>query len=150
LHSEWNDAGAHVTFIYAAPASTSAAPTLVGGLQTGNPPPGGDPTRPTLTGHVASGGSLAGIIVELDYDGDDVTDQTTTTDANGNFSVQPQTLDFSSAASVKVKVSQVDPTTHHVITLGWPENPEEVSYVANSTTEVSDAAQTRNDAVNNA
>src|SRR5262249_57384574 len=53
-----------------------------------------------------------------------------------------------SAATVKVKLSQVDPVTHQVTTAGWAQ--QQLAYQAVTTASVPTAAQTRNDAVNGA
>src|SRR5207244_12550607 len=100
-------------------------------------------------GRVTSQTSLQGVTVEFYFGNHTTPDQTTTTDENGHFAIQPAGLDFGSGEQVTVKLSQADPVTHQVGTTAAATQSIDFQPITPDTTP-STAASTRNGAVNTA
>ena len=83
---------------------------------------GGKPvaTDPTLTGqiHVQDNDALEGVTIELDFTGDGVVDQFTTTDVLGNFSITPEGLSYG-LDTIYVRTRKSNELTHQVFVSDW-------------------------------
>lgn len=106
-----------VSFTLESQANAAAAITF---LQLKNPPASGPATDATIVGQIANEGSLAGVVVEVDFDGSDANgiNQSTTTDALGRFELTP-TLLSPGTASLRVRTREIDPASGAVLVSSW-------------------------------
>ena len=99
--TEWTGAGSSIvygdwqscTFTLDAPAATSfQVVSLELNNDTGNSSTDGATADPTVRGQISGPGTLAGVIVEIDQNGDGLPEGTAATDSQGQFTYTPQDL----------------------------------------------------------
>lgn len=119
---EWDEAAGHyqmgswATLSFTYESQPAAAATFANfGLANGVT---GGTTDPTLRGSIINGGSLGGVTVEFDLNGDGTPDQFAQTDAYGGYSHTPTGLAYGSV-SIGARTRQVDPVTGNVLVGSW-------------------------------
>lgn len=111
---EWSD---ELTYTVLLGGPTITALNLV--HETNGP---GQTTDPTLEGQVGSSGAYPYALVDLDYDGDHVADDFTSTDAYGHFEITPVGLQPGHYV-VSARASVFDSQLQKLVTGQWSESP---------------------------
>ena len=120
-HQEITLYGDWVAFTFTYDDTANAAPVVASlalANDTGDFDDDGVTTDPSFAGSVTNDGLVTGLLVQLDFDGDALSDATVTTDAEGNFSHAPEGLALGSA-TIQARAREWDPAQQEFVFGDW-------------------------------